>query len=88
MGRQYFLSKETAERNLEIRRRLRRKKIEKDNDVIISDNSFVHCDFQWDHRRYWQGKRIVWYNTLLISTKQLEEELKKKQDESIHRKRL
>lgn len=70
--RQYFLSKETAERNLEIRRRLRKKKIEKDNDVITSDKSFVHCDFQWN---YHYKRRIVWYNTLLISTKELEKEL-------------
>jgi hypothetical protein len=83
--RQYFLTKATAERNLEIRRRLRRAKIEKENDIIISDNSFVHCDFQWDHKQYWKGKRIVWYNTLLISTKQLEEELKNIQNEKKQR---
>lgn len=82
--RQYFLTKATAERNLEIRRRLRRVKIEKDNDVIISDNSFVHCDFQWRLN----GKRVVWYNTLLILTEQLNNEIKNEKEQRIHRKRL
>lgn len=82
--RQYFLTKATAERNLEIRRRLRKAKIEKDQDVIISDNSFVHCDFQWG----FYGKRVVWYNTLLILTEQLKQEMKNEKKQRFHRKRL
>ena len=82
--RQYFLTKATADRNLEIRRRLRRVKLEKDNDVIISDNSFVHCDFQWRLG----GRRVVWYNTLLILTEQLKKEIDNEKKQRIHRKGL
>lgn len=82
--RQYFLSKATAERNLEIRRRLRRAKIEKTNDVIISDKSFVHCDFQSTIG----GRRVVWYNTLLIFTEQLKQEMKNEKKQRVYRKGL
>lgn len=72
--RQYFLTRGTAQRNLDVRRRLRKAKLEKDGDIIIADNSFVHCDYQWHYRK---GRRIIWYNTMIILTKQLEDELKK-----------
>lgn len=68
--RQYFLTREKAEKNLETRQTLARIRIEKDNDVILTDNSFVYPSYKRNYKRPWD-KRIVWYNSLVIWTQQM-----------------
>jgi hypothetical protein len=49
MSKRYFNTKETAERHLEVRRKVAYKRIEKKGWKIVSDNSFVYQDFLWKH---------------------------------------
>ena len=78
--RQYFNSKEKAERNLETRRKCAYKRIEKKGWKVMGDNSFVHCDYRWVYNKsesgmFSQATKLGWFNTLLIVTDEMIKDL-------------
>lgn len=78
--RQYFNSKQTAERNLEIRRKCAYKRIDKKGWKILGDNSFVHCDYKWvmnknSNGAFLQTTKLAWFNTPMVVTDEMLKDL-------------
>jgi hypothetical protein len=84
--RQYFNTKEAAQRNLEVRRKSALKRIEKLGWKVLGDSSFVHADYRWKGKQTKGGscyavqtKELKWYKTLMIVTDEMMKDLKEYQ---------
>jgi len=78
MSKRYFLTREAAERHLEWRVKLAKKKLRDKGETIVGDNSMVYCAplYKWEKSTFMgipsmyapKPEKVVWYTLLGIMT--------------------